>query len=81
MTEPEKVANARRNIEEALMRLERDWSREMHLTCIVRHPTNPESYMVVTSDPDLRAVADTVIRSEQPATMTTPEEERDSDPR
>lgn len=75
MPESEKVANARRNIEEALMRLERDWSREMRFTCVVRSPSNPESYMVVTSDPDLRAVADTILRSERPEILTTPEED------
>lgn len=72
MAESEKVANARENIEQALMRLERDWSREMRFTCVVRHPTNPESYMVVTSDPDLKAVADTVLRSETPAQIALP---------
>lgn len=58
-----KLAAARRNIEDALMRLERDWSREMRFTCVVRHPSEPDSYCVVTSDPDLEAVAETVRMS------------------
>lgn len=58
-----KLAAARRNIEEALMRLERDWTRDMRFTCVVRSPTNPEGYCVVTSDPDLEAVAEVVRQS------------------
>ena len=57
MAESTKVANARHNIERALDGILTDWSPEMKATCIVRSPTNPESYMIVTSDDDLDAVA------------------------
>lgn len=47
------------------MRLERDWDREMRFTCVVRSQTNPEAYMVVTSESDggIDAVIETLRRS------------------
>lgn len=57
MVESAKIANARTNIERALDGILLDWSKEMRATCVVRSPTNPESYMIVTSDDDLDAVA------------------------
>lgn len=70
MAESEKVANARENMTRAMLRLERDWKREVCFTCIARHPTDPECYMIVTSDPDLKAVA-ALVAAERPAEGTS----------
>lgn len=44
----------------------------VHLTFVMRDPKNDECYMVISDDPDLDVVKDTIERSKTPALIAKP---------
>ena len=56
------LEEVQREIRTSLSELQQFFTPECHLTFVMRHDSNPECWMVITEDPDPRAVADTVLK-------------------